>query len=84
MNPSLDGARVEEALDDLLVCPGEALVDVAHALAQRLLQRLVGHLVERLGTSLQGHSSADRPEFWSYTFELHIFQLPNAVAIEVP
>ena len=51
----LDGARVEEALHDLLVGAGQALVDVAHALAQRLLQRLVGHLDERLVNELQLH-----------------------------
>mmetsp|Transcript_58331 Transcript_58331/g.131372 ORF Transcript_58331/g.131372 Transcript_58331/m.131372 type:complete len:249 (+) Transcript_58331:1359-2105(+) len=62
----LDGARLEEAFDDLALAGAEALVQEAHAVLQRLLQgpfprsrqvrlhRLVGHMQESLGLVVCG------------------------------
>ena len=42
----LDGAIVEEAVDDLLLCCRHGLVQEAHAILQRVQQRLVVHICQ--------------------------------------
>lgn len=66
----LDGAIVEEAVDDLLLCCRHGLVQEAHAILQRVQQRLVVHVcqvglqVSRLQLHKGAHACQYGPRRW--------------------